>query len=138
MILRFSSVAPSLSLALVFLLGGIAGCDRQNAPAAGSVTDSNLAEMIEQARTPAAHREIADYYETRASAARREEADQRELRGRYERRWRPEGHGMGSRASRHVEELAADHEQTANHYRGMADWHREMAQEGEHLSTPDE
>lgn len=137
MIFRSSVVAAS-SLVLALLLGGIAGCDRQNAPAAGSVTESNLAEKIEQARTPADHREIADYYEARASAARREQADQRELGARYERRWRPDGHGMGSRASRHVEELAEDHEQTASHYRGMADWHREMAQQGERVSTPDE
>lgn len=135
-IFRSRVVAASIATIPLLGAGALAGCDRQSA--AGAVTESNLTEKIEQARTPADHREIAQYYEARAAAVRREEGEERELRGQYERRWRPNGHAMGSRASRHFEELAESHEQTASHYREMSDWHREMAQRAEHSAATDE
>jgi hypothetical protein len=125
-------------LIVLTALSALAGCDREASNGAGAVTDSNVTEKIEQASTPADHRELAEYYEARANTVRREGAEERELRGQYERRWRSDNHPMGSRAGRHFEELAEGHEQTASHYREMADWHREMAQRGEHASTPDE
>lgn len=125
-------------LVLVALLGmgAIGGCDRQTAVSAGVVTDSNVAKKIEEARTPGDHQELANYYESRASAARREAVQGRELRGQYERRWRSDR--QGERAGRHFEDLVEDHEYTESHYRAMADWHREMAQHGEHAASSDE
>ena len=125
--------------ALSVLLGAaLAGCDRQAADRAGTVTQSNVAEKIEQARTPTDHRELAEYYESRASAARREAVDERELRGEYERRWGSDGRAMGPRAMRHFADLAEDHQETESHYRAMAEWHREMARHGDNSSTAGE
>ena len=131
---------PGVRTALIVLtaLSALAGCDREASNGASAVTDSNVTAKVEQARTPADHRELAEYYEARANEVRRDEAEERELRGQYERRWRSDNHSMGSRASRHFQDLTEGHERTASHYREMADWHREMAQRGEHASTPDE
>ncbi|HKS56519.1 MAG TPA: hypothetical protein VJS12_14600 [Steroidobacteraceae bacterium] len=125
--------------ALSALLGtALAGCDRQTADRAGAVTQSNVAQKIEQARTPTDHRELAEYYESRASVARREAVDERELRGEYERRWGSGGNAMRGRAMHHFDDLAEDHQETETHYRAMAEWHREMARNGDNSSTAGE
>jgi hypothetical protein len=139
--------ARSAALMLVLVTGALtlAGCDNKTSNEATSttasasrITDANVAEKIEQARTPADHEELAVYYDERAQAAQREGADERELRGRYERRWQPDSHPMGPGARGHVEGLIESHEQGAGHYRSMADWHRQMAQSAQQSPSTDE
>ena len=140
--------APSAALMMVLLAAGafaLAGCDKRTSSeatsAAGSasgVTAANLAEKIEQARSPADHRELAAYYDARAEAAQREVAEDRELRGRYERRWQPDNHPMGPGARGHYDNLIGGHEASAHNYQAMAQWHREMAGRAQESSTADE
>ena len=133
------SQAPiSALLAVLSVAFMLAGCNTKSKDQTTGITDANVAQKVEQAHTPAEHRELSSYYEAKAQAARHERATERDIGERYERRWGSDNHPMGSRAGRHFQDLAEGHERTASHYREMADWHRELAQRGEHASTPDE
>ena len=92
------------------------------------MTSANLADKIEQARTPADHQALAQYYEDRARVAQREIAEEQEARTRYERRWNPDDHPMGRSARDHYKHMMEGREGGASGYRGMAEWHREMAE----------
>ncbi len=124
---------------LFVLLAGalaLAGCNKQTESGApSSVTDANLQQKIEQANTPSDHRGLASYYDTRAQAAQNGSINERERRAQYERRWRTGTHPMGPAAGPHFDGLSADHESSAGHYRAMAQWHRQMADEAERSPT---
>ena len=124
---------------IVLLLAiALAGCDRRMTGDDGGVTSANLADKIEQARTPADHEALARYYEDRARVAQREAAEEHEARTRYERRWNPENHAMGRGARDHYNHLREGHEEGARSYRGMAEWHRKMAERAQHEQDAEE
>ena len=148
---KLSSLAPALCLVAGAWLG--AGCAQkaavQPAPAATSVSDSNLASKVQQASTPADHQAIARFYDAQAQFAERKAADNRELKRGYGRNWPPgnppggpgaEGHGdsssgaaamsmhgFGSSAERHYDHLIERSEDDAREYHALAEEHRDMA-----------
>jgi len=129
-----------LTLALLISITTLGGCDKapNKETAVSSVTSANLADKVEQARTPADHEALAQYYEEQARVTERETAGEREARTRYERRWRPDDHSMGSRAREYYGRMGEGREEDASRYRGMAEWHREMATRAERQEVTDE
>lgn len=112
----------------------LAGCDGRNRAGPEVVTDSNVAQKVQQASTSTDHHRLAEYMDARAMAAQLEAAGKRDLRTHYERRWR-DGDSMGSNPGRHFEGLIEGQEENASDYRAMANWHRRMAQQIEHSAT---
>lgn len=127
-----SGRTPTVAFVLTALVSVVAlvGCDEDEV-AAADVTAVNLAEKIDQARTPADHRALASYYEERARIEQGDETAEREARTRYGARWSAEQHPMGRRASDHHNGLIEDHASAARRYHGMAELHREMATQAE-------
>ncbi|MGE0114957.1 MAG: hypothetical protein AB7T07_08765 [Steroidobacteraceae bacterium] len=132
----------SLHTLLIVLLSGalaLAGCNKKTEGGApSSVTDANLQQKIEQANTPSDHRDLATYYDSLAETAQNGSTNERERREQYERRWRAGPHPMGPATGPHFDGLAVDHESSAGHYRAMAQWHRQMADEAERTRTHSE
>lgn len=136
--MKTSTPFPTRKTLLFILLTGavvLAGCDKNTTDETSSVTDANVTQKVEQARTPADHQDLAAYYDARAQQAERDGTEERELKGQYERRWQPGDHPMGPGAGRHFESLAEEHQATASHYRAMGQWHREMAERTEKSSA---
>jgi hypothetical protein len=133
----------TFTLLVIGLASGatLGGCDKQPvngiAPA-GSVTSANLADKVEQARTPADHRALAQFYDERAGGARREATDEREARSRYESRWNSTDHPMGRGAREHYDHMIEAREGDASGAHAMAESHREMATQAEREGRFDE
>jgi hypothetical protein len=129
---------------MIVLVGAtaLAGCDRRASSDEGvvtsGVTSTNLADKIEQARTPADHEALAKYYEERARVAQSETAQEQEVRTRYERRWNPDDHPMGRGARDHYNHMIEGRDGEASSYRAMAEWHRQMAGHGEQEHAADQ
>ncbi|MBL6748892.1 MAG: hypothetical protein ISP90_00135 [Nevskia sp.] len=143
--------SAALALALPLLTGAVllSGCGPKSAAPAASVTDANLVDKVQQARTPTDHQDIARYYDAQAQAAERQAAVDRKFRGSYVRSWPPggpsegpaaEGHydsasgtatltlrGFGPSAEGHYDRLIARDEDDAREYHALADWHRDLA-----------
>ena len=115
----------------------LVGCSEGGSPAKQTVTDSNLAQKVQDAKTSADHYQLAEYFEARAKTAEQNAAKEHQLLGHYERRWR-HGDSAGSDVGRHIENLVEAHNKSATHNRTMADWHRRMGQRDDDPSTADE
>lgn len=115
--------------------GVVLACwDGRNRAGPEVVTNSNVAQKVQQASTLADHHRLAEYLDARAMAAQHEAAEKRDLKTHYERRWR-NGHSMDSNSGRRFEDLIEDQKESASDYRTMADWHGRMAQQIEHSAT---
>ena len=128
----------TIALGSAMMLGG---CDKP-APTASTATDGvtseNLADKVDQARTPADHQVLAQYYDEQARLAQREVADEREAQTRYAHRWNPDEHPMGRGPREHYGHMIEGREGSASHHRAMAEWHREMATRAEREQVANE
>lgn len=138
------SVRPRTATLIIIALAGAAvlgGCDKRapnEGAATSGVTSANLADKVDQARTPADHQALAAYYEEQARRTQREASAEREAGTRYERRWNPDDHPMGRGAREHYNHMLEGREEGASDYRAMAEWHRQMATHAEREVTTDE
>jgi len=136
----FPSRSATLMIAVLAGALALASCNR-NAPSqyatttASSVTDTNVADKVQQAASPADHQNLATYYDAQAQAAEREAGADRELRGRYENRWKPGDHPVEPGALEPYDHLIEGREDDVREYRALAEWHREMARHTEPSPT---
>ena len=124
------------SLAIVSLAGALAlaGCSgkvpgQTATPTGGAVTATNVADKVQQASTPADHQDLANYYDERAKAADRQVSEDRDIRGRYEHHWGQDAHPMGHGKLSEYDHLIAGHQDGAQAYRSLGNWHREMSRQ---------
>ena len=128
----------TIALGSAMMLGGCEKPTPTASTATGGVTSENLAAKVDQARTPADHQALAQYYDEQAGVVQREVADEKEAQTRYAHRWNPDEHPMGRGPREHYGHMIEGREGGARHYRAMAKWHREMATRAEHEQVANE
>ena len=105
------------------------------------VSEANLADKIQHAKTPTDHQDIARYYEAEAQTADRKTEQDYELKRGYQRDW-PDGmpgpagmvgaygfqaHEFEHGAEEHYDHLSERSKDESREYHALADEHRRMA-----------
>ena len=88
-----------------------------------AITDDNLSQMTESAKTPADHQAIAAYYEQQAADAKKKAALHRNEADTYRKLKISKPVGMAEMC----DEIAAMWDKIAHHYSKLAKAHQEMA-----------
>lgn len=92
-------------------------------PRAGAVEESDIEQMVSNAKTPADHEAIAAYYDKRAAESKASSARHKRLADRYRNFMRM------SEAKLHCDDLAKIDARAAEDYTALAAAHRAMAQQ---------
>jgi hypothetical protein len=93
-------------------------------PFSSAAEETNIEQMIEQAKTPADHEALAAYYEKEAQAAKQKYEQHKKMEAAYSKI--PSVKEKSNLLS-HCDTLAKDYERMATQYEVLAQVHREMA-----------
>jgi hypothetical protein len=93
-------------------------------PFSSAAEETNIEQMIEQAKTPADHEALAAYYEKEAQAAKQKYELHKKMEAAYS---RFPSLKQKSNILFHCDTLAKDYETMAKQYEMLAQIHREMA-----------
>ena len=116
-----ASLPVAIALGLSLILAACSTARPQQASA-------ELLQKIENARTPADHKELVAYYEAAASEAKAN-ADRHRKMARSYSVWEPSGRGGGASMNRHCNSIADKYDATAREYSTMATLHRQLSQQ---------